>query len=225
MPPKEVDEPYARKPRRSSPKPTGDWNERQAAISDDGLLDITAMTLDGVILDLSGIHRLDIEDCVLNQVSFEDIEPDLEVRIARTTVERSDLSRLRIATARQSLFSSGKLVGTDFSDGLVQDCEFNDCVVRLTNFRMATIRRTRFTGCTLEEVDAYSAEFEDLAFTDSDLREFNVDAVAATRIDLRGCKSLEITGISRLDGFLVSDVQLPALAYQLANVVGLQVDG
>lgn len=76
----------------------------------------------------------------------------------------------------------------------------------------------------MEDLDAYSAEFEDVIFHGSALFSFSVDRVAATRVDLRGCTALGLTGVGRLDGFLVSEDQLFALAPLLGDAVGLKIE-
>ena len=76
----------------------------------------------------------------------------------------------------------------------------------------------------MEDLDAYSAELEDVTFHGSALSGFNVDRVAATRVDLRGCATLGLTGIGWLDGFLAAEDQLFALAPLLGDALGLMIE-
>ncbi len=219
-----VDEPFAVKPRRADPKPTSRFTERFEVDGYDGIAEVGSVDLARLTLDLGEAHRLDISDSRLTAVSLRAADADMEAQISGSVVEQSDLSRLRIRTARQSVFRGVKLVGTDFSDGVIQDCEFDECVLRLTNLRMATLRRVIFNDCTIEDMDAYSAQFEDVSFPGSRVESLNIDRVTSTRTDLRECEPLGLTGFNRLDGFLVSEQQLPALSYRLAASIGLSIE-
>lgn len=219
-----VQEPYSRPPKRREPRPARVWSDADTLEVDDGLGECTSLSVEHAALDLNGVTRFDIENCRLNGVFFDDPHPDLEILLAGSVIEACDASRLRFASVRASSFRGVKLVGADFSEALVRDTEFHNCVVRLTNFRMATLERVRFVDCTVTDADAYGAEFRDVSFEECDLEAFNIDRVTAERTDLRHCRTLELSGFTRLDGFLVADHQLPALSYQLANAVGLKVD-
>ncbi len=219
-----VDEPFARKPRRTDPKPTSRFADEFDVAVYDGIAEIGSVDLERVTLNLGEAHRLDISDSRLSAVSVLATDAEFEAQLSGSVFEKSDLSRLRIRAARQSLFKGVKLVGTDFSDGLIQDCEFDGCVLRLTNLRMTTLRRVVFRDCTIEDMDAYSAQFEDVSFPGSRVESLNIDRAASSRTDVRECEPLGLTGFTRLDGFLVSEQQLPALSYQLAASVGLSVE-
>lgn len=219
-----VDEPFAVEPRRADPKPTSRFTDQFDIDGYDGIAEIGSVDLARLTLDVGDAHRLDISDSRLTAVSLRAADADLEAQLAGSVFEQSDLSRLRIRTARQSLFRGVKLVGTDFSDGVIQDCVFDECVLRLTNLRMATLRRVTFTNCTIEDMDAYSAQFEDVSFAGSRVESLSIDRVTSIRTDLRECEPLGLTGFNRLDGFLVSEHQLPALSYLLAASIGLGIE-
>lgn len=220
----EIKEPFAQLPRLPRFGAHEAWENEVGPTPQDGLLELTGRSLDGTTIDLSDVEQLDIERCDLQRVNFIGVGPHLEVQIAQSSIEHADLSRMRIRTIRQSRIVDAKLVGTDFSDGLVQDCEFVRCVLRLTNLRMATLKRVAMRECELAETDAYQAKLQHVSFEQSHVNELNVDRAEASCIDLRGAASLDLTGVSRLDGFLISEAQLPAVATQLAAVVGLSIE-
>lgn len=220
----EIEEPFAAVPRIPARRGTQSPSQPFVATPEDGLLELTGLNLDGDIIDLAGVEQLDIEDCDLRRVSFESVEGLTEIRVAQSVIEHTDLSRLRLRTVRQSRLLDAKLVGTDLSDGLVQDTVFLRCVLRIANLRMATFKRVAFTECQMVEVDAYRASLQHISFTESHIAQLNVDAAEAERVDLRGATALELSGASRLDGYLVSEAQLPALSYQLAAIVGLSIE-
>ncbi len=220
----EIEEPFAQPPRLPQLGAHDAWKPETGPAPEDGLLEITGRSFDGTTIDLTGVEQLDIERCDLRQVTFVGIDQHTEVRVAQSSIAHTDLSRLSIRVARQSHFVDTKLVGTDFSDGLIQDCEFVSCVMRLTNFRMATLKRVALRECELGETDAYRAGLTHVSFEQSTVTELNLDGAEASCVDLRGAASLELIGINRLDGFLISEVQLPAIAHQLAAVVGLRIE-
>lgn len=101
-------------------------------------------------------------------------------------------------------------VGGDWSDEpvVVTALDLDGCVLRLANLRMSKLRRVAFVGCTIEDLDAHRAEFEDVSFDGSVLSSFSLARVAAERVDLRGCTTVGLRGVGRLDGLLVSEHQL-----------------
>jgi len=115
-------------------------------------------------------------------------------------------------------------VGGTRSDVPALVTDFDGCVFRLANLRMVSLQRVAFIGCTIEDVDAYGADLEDVSFHDSTLSAFSIDQATATRVDLRRCTPLGLTAIARLDGFLISEAQLLALAPQLAAAAGLTIE-
>lgn len=217
-----VEEPFARPPERTEQGVAGDWSDTPVVVADSDLGELSWQKLDSATIDLAGLSRLEIDHCHLKNVTFDNSE-GTEVALAESIVEGSDLSRLQMLGVMECLLSGAKLVGADLSSSLIRDTGFDGCVLRLANLRMSTLQRVAFSGCTIEDLDAYSAEFEDVTFNDCTLSAFSIDRVAAARVDLRGCTTVGLTGIGRLDGFLVSEHQLFALAPQLADVAGLSV--
>ena len=215
-----IEEPFARPPERTEFGIAGDWLDEPVIAADADFGELSWQKLDSVTIDLAELSRLEIHRCHLRNVTFDNSE-GTEVTLSESIVEGSDLSRVRVLGVAGCLLSGAKLVGTDFSGALVRDTEVDGCVLRLTNLRMSKLQRVAFSGCTIEDLDAYGADFEDVTFNDCTLSAFSIDRVKALRVDLRGCNAVGLTGIGRLDGFLVSEHQLFALAPQLADVAGL----
>lgn len=218
-----IEEPFARRPERTTPRFGGEWADSATLTVEADLGELAWQRLDTAIVDLAGLSALEIEHCHLRNVSFANAE-GTEVIISESVIEQSDLSQLRLTSVTECFLAGTKLVGADFSGGIARDSEFNDCVLRLANLRMSRLQRIAFMECTMEDLDAYSAELEDVTFHGSALSGFSVDRVAATRVDLRACTTLGLTGIGRLDGFLASEDQLFALAPLLGDAVGLMIE-
>jgi len=70
------------------------------------------------------LSRLEIDHCHLKSVTFENSE-GTEVVLAESIVEGSDLSRLQMLGVTECLLSGAKLAGTDFSNSLIRDTEFD----------------------------------------------------------------------------------------------------
>lgn len=189
-----------------------------------GFGELSGVEVESAEVDLLDVDRFEIDGCRLIASALENVSAELEVSIASSMIERCDFSRRRVTVARQSRFVGVKLTGADFSGALVRDVEFVDCVLRLTSFRMAELERVTFRNCQLDDVDAYSAQLTDVGFAESRLRALNLDKTTATRVDLRLAQLEELVGLGRLDGYLISDHQLPALAYQLADAAGLAIE-
>lgn len=189
-----------------------------------GFADISNADLENATIHLEDLERIDVEGCRLGATTFDSPSADLEISIAGTVVERSDLSRLRLTVVRQSRLIGVKLTGTDFSGSVLRDVEFVDCMLRLTSLRMAELERVTFTNCIFDDVDAYSAGLTDVSFPESRLNEFNLDQTTAVRVDLRHAQLDGLKGLNRLDGILIAEHQLPALAFQLAAAVGLAIE-
>ena len=221
MPLLKVDEPFAKPPKLRPLTSLLRWDGVVEA--SDGLSEFSGLEIESSEVDLSDVERLEVEGCRLTSTALENPRAELEISIAGSTIERCDLSRRRLTVVRQSRLVGVKLTGTDVSGALVRDVEFVDCVLRLTSFRMAELERVRFTNCQLDDVDAYRAELTDVSFPESNLRSLNIDKTEATRVDLRDAQLDDLIGLGRLDGFVISNHQLPALAHQLADAAGLAI--
>lgn len=217
-----VDEPFAKPPKLPAVRQQPAWDGELAP--NRGFGEITNANLSDVEVDLYDIERLEIETSNLGATVLAYATDELEISVAVSTIERSDLSRLRLNVVRQSRLVGLKLTGTDFSGAAIRDVEFVDCMLHLTSFRMAELERVRFANCTFEDVDCYSAGLTDVTFPECRLSTFNLDQTRADRVDLREAELDGLKGLSRLDGFLIAEHQLPALAFQLADAVGLSID-
>ena len=218
-----IEEPWARPPERTSPAVGAVWSDTPALSVDFDLGELSWQRLDSATIDLDGLGRLDIDHCHLKNVVFVHAE-GTEVFVSESIVEGSDLSRLALVSVAECAINGSKLVGTDFSGNVIRDTDVDGCVLRLANLRMTMLQRVAFAGCTIEDVDAYGAEFEDVSLHDCTVSALSIDRATATRVDLRGSAPLDLTGVGRLDGFLVADDQLFALAAQLAVAAGLTIE-
>jgi len=218
-----IEEPWARPPERTDPGVGGTWSDVPALVTDFDLGEVSWQRLESATIDLAGLARIEIDHCHLKDVKFANAE-GTEVALAESIVEGTDLSRLDMVSVAECRIGGAKLVGTSFSGNMIRDSVFDGCVLRLANLRMTSLQRVAFIGCTIEDADAYGAEFEDVSFSDSTMSAFSVDQATATRVDLRGCTPLGLTALARLEGFLVSEAQLFALAPQLAAAAGLTIE-
>ena len=217
-----VDEPFAKPPKLSAVRQLPPWGGDLDP--NRGFAEISDASLDGIEVDLYDLERLEIENGHLSATTMAHAHDELEISLAGSLVERCDLSRLRLTVVRQSQLVGLKLTGTDFSGGALRDVEFVDCMLHLTSFRMAELVRVTFTNCTFEDVDAYSAGLTDVTFPGSRLSALNLDQTSAQRVDLREAELDGLKGLSSLEGFLIAEHQLPALAFQLADAVGLSIE-
>ncbi len=169
------------------------------------------------------VEDLVIEDCRLDGVDLTQTGAS-SVEILRSVVDQCDLSRVTVRSIRGSRFVGAKLVGTEFSGASLTDVVFERCSFRFCNLRMATLRRVQFEDCVIDDVDAFEASMEDVDFAGSEITGFDVDRLAAKRVDLRYASVVELKGIGKLSGLLVAQHQLPGLALALANAVGLDIE-
>lgn len=221
MPVIDVDEPHAAPPRLPSVRPDRAWSGEVEV--DRGLGELTGVEIDDGPLDLDGLDELAIDGCVVRRVGLgSDGGPALDVRAS--VIDGADLSQARVAVVQRTRFVGCKLTGTDLSTAAVTDVEFVGCSLNYTNLRMARLKRVRFVDCALDEVDGFQLEATDVSFDGCRISALNVDRLTATRVDFRGAAELGLSGAGRLDGCLVADHQLPALAPMLALAVGLDLE-
>ncbi len=229
-----VTEPFVAAPRLAA---SHGWSafEPDAIESDRGLVELTGVEIStqtlsfgtgeqdpGLVEDLV-IEDLVIEDCHLDGVDLTQTGAS-SVEILRSVVDQCDLSRVTVRSIRGSRFVGAKFVGTEFSGASLTDVVFERCSFRFSNLRMATLRRVRFEDCVIDDVDAFEASMEDVDFAGSEITGFDVDRLAAKRVDLRYASMVELKGIGNLSGLLVAQHQLPGLALALANAVGLDIE-
>lgn len=217
-----VDEPFAKPPKIGAVRSRPTWDD--AFEVSRGFGEISGADLEGADVDVMDVERLDLEDVRLATTTFSNVESELEIALVDSVVERCDLSRLRLHVVRKSRFAGVKLTGTDFSGGLLRDVEFVDCMLQLSSFRMTELERVTFRSCSFDDIDAYSATLTDVDFSESRLSSLNLDQTTAERVDFRNAQLDGLKGVAQLNGYLIAHHQLPALAYQLADAVGLSVD-
>ena len=216
----EIDEPYADPPRSTGPltapgdAPILDLEDRWGAIDD--------ADLRGGI-DVSACERLEIRGSTLTGVTFA-ADTELQLDVAETAFVDCDLSALRFAKVTNSSFVGCKLQGTDFTSAVLRDVRVERSVLRLSTVRMAELERVAFVDSTIEEVDGYEARLSHVAFPDSALRAVEFDKASFFRVDLRGATELDIRKCRRFDGCLITDDQVLALAYVLAQASGISID-
>lgn len=172
-------------------------------------------------LDLDGCQQLEVSGSVLEGVRLGP-GPTIEVRQSRLV--DCDLSGARLTVLRGCRLEGCKLDGTDLSDARLIDVALDRCRLRFTNLRMARLERVAVERTTLDDVDAFDLQATDVGFDGSALESVNVDRLQAIRVDFRGVTQLGLAAIGRLDGCLVADHQLPALAPVLAMAVGLDLE-
>lgn len=221
MPLIEVDEPYAAPPRLPTVRPGRSWSG--AIELDRGLGELTGVELDDEPLDLDGCEELAIDGSIIRRVALgSDDGPELDIRA--TVIDGGDLSQARVVVVQRSRLLGCKLTGTDLSTAAMTDVELVGCSLRYTNLRMARLKRVRFVDCTIDEVDGFQLEATDVSFDGCRISALNVDRLTASGVDFRRAVELGLSGAGRLEGCLVADHQLPALAPMLALAVGLDLE-
>ena len=215
-------DPFAAPP-KIKPVPPG------AAITNDGLVvergwaELTKVEASGLAFDLTACDELELSGSSFVNVELGRAETT-EITVADCRFENCDLSARRFSSVRRSTFTNCKLDGTDFSTGSLVDVEFDNCSLRLTNMRMAELSRIAFRECQVDGLDLFDATIADIDFAGSKINELGADRISAERVDLRSAAAISFATITRLDGFRITDAQLPLLMHALAGSVGLSVD-
>lgn len=210
----EVREPFAAAPRIALAEPDHDLP---------GVAPERHLVLDGARLADARIDAVDLE---IESSKLTGVVVGAPTRVdASWTAWRScDLSGARIDRLRECVLADSKLVGTDLSEADLIDVAFERCQLSLANLRMARLRRVAFVDCQLADVDCLEMAADDVTFDGCTLEEVDVRGVKATRVDLRGARTLGLTSLGRLDGWLVREQQLPELSGALAAALGLGVE-
>lgn len=217
-----VDDVFATPPRFVEVSTAEDWSGELDL--DRGWAELVEVSAVGCRVDVEDCSDLSVTGSYLGDAVFDVGEESPEVEIWRSRFENSDLSALRVSSVRSSTFVGCKFVGTDFAEARLDDVKFERCTFRYTNLRMAKLNRVEFSDCVIDDVDLYDSTMEDVAFPMSRVVKLNVDRIRATRVDLRDAAEVELASITRLDGVLVGEDQLPTLMYSLAFSLGLGVE-
>ncbi len=221
MPWIEVSEPFAKPPKLVKPKLWPEWTPPLEI--DRGLAELVSNAFGEIQLDLDSCDSLEITDCSFAGTSLANAQ-EAEISVWRSTFERLDLSGLSFQTVRQTRFVGCKLVGTDLAGATLEDVLFENCALRHLNLRAAKLNRVRFDNCTIDDADLFEATITNVDFVQSTLSEVNVDRLNAAHVDLRDATQLEFKGLSNLKGCLVTEEQLPSLAYSLAFACDLGIE-
>lgn len=190
---------------------------------DRGWAELVGASVSACRVDVDECSELSISGSSLNEVSFT-VEGAVVVEAWQSQFDGCDLSTLRFQSVRGVRFVGCKFVGTDFADARLEDVVFERCTFRYVNFRKARLMRVAFSDCSIDDVDLLDATMQDVDFEGSLLTKVNLERVSATRVDLRGASEIDLASFGRLDGFLVTEHQLPVLMYRLAFSVGLGVE-
>jgi uncharacterized protein YjbI with pentapeptide repeats len=113
----------------------------------------------------------------------------LSINLERGAVRQlaqSDISGLEHEIELRGLsFNALSLVGHDFSDRVIEDCSFRDCVLTDSRFNAATIRACEFAGASMQGVSLFAATIEECKMMGLDFsRGTRFDAVTLTRVNL-----------------------------------------
>lgn len=217
-----VVEPFSAEPKQPSPAATRPYDPA-CRVDDRGYVDLRNVEISNVVLDLLDARSLDLRDCVVTNAQLQ-LAGSTPVEVIGCCISNGDLSAVSITALRTSTLTEVKLLGTELSGTIIQDVTFDRCVLRYVNLRTATLTRVRFRDCVLDDVDLYSATLTDVSFDECTLTDINADRAKASRVDLRGARSLALKGVKRLNGFLASESQLIGLVHTLAFAAGLDVE-
>ena len=116
-----------------------------------------------------------------------------------------------------------RLTGTIFSDGRLEDCTITDSATNLTTFRFAKLKNVHFINCNLSNADFMGATLKKVNFENCNLEGANFSNAKFDQVDLRGSDLTGISGISNLNGAIISTSQLMLISYALADSVGIKV--
>ena len=222
MPWIEVAEPHAKPPKLPRVSPGRMWEGPLAV--DRGWAEFDGVTVErDVQPEMTGCSELTVSASTVTGQDLA-IDPPLSIECFNSTILDCDLSRSTIRAIRGSRFEGCKFSGTDMSQAALTDVVFERCSFRYTNLRMAKLKRVQFLDCQFDDVDGFELEATDVDFEGSQLQKLNVDRIIATRVDFRGATELVLSGLSKLDGCLVAEEQLPTLAYGLALAANLDIE-
>ena len=227
MPWVEVTEPWAKPPRWREPAPATTWAGPLEV--DRAWAELAGVTVEpGADLELSAVTELSISDSAVAGATLTPTDlggaGELALEIHRSRLDDCDLSGTAIRSLQSSTLQGCKVIGIDLAGATVSDVTFERCLFRYANLRMARLRRVRFDGCRLDDIDGYRLDAEDVSLPGCELSGVNLDQLQASRLDLRHATELGFSTISRLDGCLMAEHQLVALAPALAMAAGVDVE-
>lgn len=161
--------------------------------------------LDKVLFTGAGLEKLDMQDVMIKGGDW-------------SGAHCASGGWLRVAC------NSVRMAGIDLSECTVKDVIFSGCRLDLANFRNTTLTRVQFIDCTLVETDFQNATLQHVSFAQSVLDKTEFSQVKATHLDFREAQLLEVRGWQYLKNAQLDNVQLMAVAPQLAAALGLKID-
>lgn len=191
---------------------------------DRGYGEATDVRIASARIDVSECDHVAVNGSILDGVVLLDDAATAEVTLWRSHLSACDLSAVRSTSVRSTTFVACKFVGTDWADARLTDVVFERCTLRHVNLRGAALERVRFLDCTIVDADLGATTLVDVTVPGTHITHTALERVRATRVDLRDAAVLELTAVGRLDGVVVTEVQLAGLAHTLAFSAGLGVE-
>lgn len=125
------------------------------------------------------------------------------------------LDEVRISHSR---FGSADLAESSVDSLLVENCKFG-----WLNLRGATLRDVEFRDCQFDELDLGS--LQRVRFTNSRAKVLAAHQAKLNSVDLQGLEFDAVDGVTGLRGAQITELQLMALAPQLAEQLGIKLAG
>jgi fluoroquinolone resistance protein len=134
-------------------------------------------------------------------------------------LEQSDIVELQEDLELVGLSFDGlSLAGFDFTDKLVEDCSFRECVLTDARFNTAVVRSCDFAGAGVQGISLFAATFEECKMMGLDFTHGGVqfDAATFTRVNL---------DYALLRGTDLSDVRFTACSMHECDLTGANLSG
>jgi uncharacterized protein YjbI with pentapeptide repeats len=114
-------------------------------------------------------------------------------------LSQSDIAGLEIEHELRGLSFDGlSLVSCDFSDRIIEDCSFRDCVLTGSRFNASTIRACEFSQAGMQGVSLFAAVFEEFKMMGLDFsRGGRFDAATFSRVNLdyASLRGIDLSGV------------------------------
>jgi fluoroquinolone resistance protein len=112
---------------------------------------------------------------------------------------QSDIPSLAEERDLRSLSFDGlNLAGHDFSDAVIEDCSFRECVLTDARFNTSTIRACEFAGAGVQGISLFAATVEECKMMGLDFtRGSRLDAATFARVNLDYAllRGVDLTGV------------------------------
>lgn len=137
--------------------------------------------------------------------------------------ENCDFSNINFAGSliHRTEFRKCKIIGADFSLGILQNVQLTDCIGDYTNFRYAKFKHVRFEDCSLIGSDFYAAALHKFFLSQCNIDRIVLAGAKLKGIDLSNSRFQSLTvNLEDLEGCTIAADQAPAFARLLGlNVV------